>query len=49
MSDTNRTKQRTDALLAEVQERTPHIEWSTITASGPAIIGALPEGNTYEY
>jgi hypothetical protein len=44
MSDTNRTKQRTDALLAEVQERTPHIEWSTITASGPAIIGALPDG-----
>jgi hypothetical protein len=37
-------KQRTDALLAASQERAPHIEWSTVTAGGPAIIGALPDG-----
>jgi len=44
MSDTNRTKQRTNALLAAAKERAPHIEWSTITAGGAAIIGALPGG-----
>ena len=44
MSDTNRTKQRTDALLAAAQERAPHIEWSTITAGGADIIGSLPGG-----
>ena len=38
------TKQRTEALLAAVKERAPHIEWSTITAGGAAIIGALPDG-----
>ena len=38
------TKQRTDALLAAAQERAPRIEWSTITTSGPAILGALPGG-----
>jgi hypothetical protein len=38
------TKQWTEALLAAVKERAPHIEWSTITAGGAAIIGALPHG-----
>ena len=38
------TKQWTEALLTAVKERAPHIEWSTITAGGAAIIGALPDG-----
>ena len=42
MSDTDRTKQRTDALLAAAQERAPHIEWSVITTSGPAILALCP-------
>jgi hypothetical protein len=38
------TKQRTGALLAAAQERTPHIDWRVFTTHGPAIIGALPNG-----
>ena len=30
--------------MTAVKERAPHIEWSTITAGGAAIIGALPDG-----
>jgi hypothetical protein len=41
---TDSTKQRTAALLAAAKERMPQIEWSTITAGGAAIIGALPGG-----
>jgi hypothetical protein len=44
MTTKTSTKQGTEALLAAVKERAPHIEWRTITAGGAAIIGALPHG-----
>jgi hypothetical protein len=40
------TKQWTEALLAAVKERGPHIDWSTITAGGAAIIGAVCAENS---